>query len=200
MSVQIDLSRDALFDELGLQRLRESYMREGETSPQERYAFVAESFASNPEHAQRIYDYASRHWLRFSTPVLSFGRNKRGLPVSCFLSYMPDTAEGLVNTLSEVNWLSMLGGGVGIHVGIRNADDKSVGVMPHLKVYDAACLAYRQGSTRRLRRLPLDRPSGHHSVHRNAQAHGRPQYARTQSASWHQYFRRLHGEDRSEYA
>lgn len=149
MSVQIDLSRDALFDELGLQRLRESYMREGETSPQERYAFVAESFASNPEHAQRIYDYASRHWLSFSTPVLSFGRNKRGLPVSCFLSYMPDTAEGLVNTLSEVNWLSMLGGGVGIHVGIRNADDKSVGVMPHLKVYDAACLAYRQGSTRR---------------------------------------------------
>ena len=149
MSVQIDLSRDELFDELGLQRLRESYMREGETSPQERYAFVAESFASNPEHAQRIYDYASRHWLSFSTPVLSFGRNKRGLPVSCFLSYMPDTAEGLVNTLSEVNWLSMLGGGVGIHVGIRNADDKSVGVMPHLKVYDAACLAYRQGSTRR---------------------------------------------------
>ena len=62
---------------------------------------------------------------------------------------MPDSAEGLVNTLSEVNWLSMLGGGVGIHVGIRSADEKSVGVMPHLRVYDAACLAYRQGSTRR---------------------------------------------------
>ena len=51
MSVQIDLSRDALFDELGLQRLRESYMREGETSPQVRYAYVAEHFASNPEPA-----------------------------------------------------------------------------------------------------------------------------------------------------
>ena len=161
MSVQIDLSRDALFDGLGLQRLRESYMRESETSPQERYAFVAESFASDPGHAQRIYDYASRHWLSFSTPVLSFGRNKRGLPVSCFMSYMPDTAEGLVNTLSEVNWLSMLGGGVGIHVGIRNADEKSVGVMPHLKVYDASCLAYRQGSTRRgsyVAFLPIDHP------------------------------------------
>lgn len=48
MSVQIDLSRDALFDELGLQRLRESYMREGETSPQERYAFVAESLRAIP--------------------------------------------------------------------------------------------------------------------------------------------------------
>lgn len=62
---------------------------------------------------------------------------------------MDDSAEGLVDTLSEVNWLSMLGGGVGIHVRIRSADEKSVGVMPHLKVYDAACLAYRQGSTRR---------------------------------------------------
>ena len=149
MPIAIDLSRDALFDELGLMRLRESYMRPEEKSPQERLAFVAETFASSPAHAQRIYDYASRHWLSFSTPILSFGRSRRGLPVSCYLSYMDDSAEGLVDTLSEVNWLSMLGGGVGIHVGIRSADEKSVGVMPHLKVYDAACLAYRQGSTRR---------------------------------------------------
>lgn len=149
MTVKIDLSRDALFDELGLIRLRESYMRPDEKSPQERLAFVAEQFASNDAHAQRIYDYASRHWLSFSTPILSFGRSKNGLPVSCYLTYMADSADGLVETLSEVNRLSMAGGGVGIHVGIRNADEKSVGVMPHLKVYDAACLAYRQGSTRR---------------------------------------------------
>jgi ribonucleoside-diphosphate reductase alpha chain len=43
----------------------------------------------------------------------------------------------------------MLGGGVGIHVKIRGVDEKSVGVMPHLRVYDASCLAYRQGRTRR---------------------------------------------------
>ena len=149
MTVQIDLSRDTLFDELGLMRLRESYMRPDETSPQERFKFVAETFGSNPEHAARIYDYASRHWLSFATPVLAFGRTSRGLPVSCYLSYMDDSAEGLIETLSEVNRLSMLGGGVGIHVAIRSADEKSVGVMPHLKVYDASCLAYRQGSTRR---------------------------------------------------
>ena len=149
MAVQMNFERDKLFDELGLMRLRESYMRRSEKSPQERFAFVAETFGSNPEHAQRIYDYASRHWLSFSTPILSFGRSKKGLPISCFLTYMEDSAEGLVDTLSEVNWLSMLGGGVGIHVRIRSADEKSVGVMPHLKVYDAACLAYRQGSTRR---------------------------------------------------
>ena len=43
----------------------------------------------------------------------------------------------------------MLGGGVGIGFGIRSADDKSTGVMPHLKMYDASSLAFRQGRTRR---------------------------------------------------
>lgn len=68
---------------------------------------------------------------------------------NCFLNYIEDTAEGLVNNLSETNWLSMLGGGVGVGFGIRSADDKSTGVMPHLKMYDASSLAYRQGRTRR---------------------------------------------------
>ena len=149
MTIKIDLTRDALFDSLGLQRLKESYMKDDETSPQERFAFVSEAFASNPAHAQRLYEYSSKHWLSYSTPILSFGRSKRGLPISCFLNYMDDSAEGLVDNLSETNWLSMLGGGVGVHLGIRNSDDKSTGVMPHLKMYDASSLAYRQGRTRR---------------------------------------------------
>jgi ribonucleoside-diphosphate reductase alpha chain len=145
----LDYSRDSLFDPLGLTRLKESYMREEETSPQERFWYVSEKFSSNPQHAKRLYEYSSKHWLSYSTPILSFGRSKKGLPISCFLSYLEDSAEGLVDTLSEVNWLSMLGGGVGIHVRIRGVDDKSTGVMPHLKVYDASSLAYRQGRTRR---------------------------------------------------
>ena len=147
--ITVDYSRDNLFDELGLKRLRESYMREEENSPQERFAFVSRQFSSNDEHAQRLYDYSSKHWLSYSTPILSFGRSKRGLPISCYLSFLHDSAEGLVDTLAEVNWLSMLGGGVGIGIGIRSADDKSTGIMPHLKTYDASSLAYRQGRTRR---------------------------------------------------
>lgn len=149
LGINIDYSRDALFDQLGIKRLQESYMREDETSPQQRFAFVSKQFGSNPEHAQRLYDYASKHWLSYSTPILSFGRSARGLPISCFLPYLYDSSAGLVDTLSEVNWLSMLGGGVGIGIGIRSADDKSVGVMPHLRTYDASSLAYRQGRTRR---------------------------------------------------
>ena len=147
--IEVDYNRDSLFDELGIKRLKESYMREDEVSPQERFAFVSAAFGSNKEHAQRLYEYSSKHWLSYSTPILAFGRTKRGLPISCFLPYLHDSAEGLVDCLSEVNWLSMLGGGVGIGIGIRSADDKSVGVMPHLKIYDASSLAYRQGKTRR---------------------------------------------------
>jgi ribonucleoside-diphosphate reductase alpha chain len=147
--IKVDYTRDALFDELGIKRLKESYMKEDEKSPQERFAYVSEAFGSNPEHAQRLYEYSSKHWLSYSTPILSFGRSARGLPISCFLPYLHDSAEGLVDCLSEVNWLSMLGGGVGIGIGIRSTDDKSVGVMPHLRTYDASSLAYRQGRTRR---------------------------------------------------
>ena len=149
MGIQIDTSRDELFDKLGIQRLKESYMTDDEDTPQKRFAFVSSNFASNPEHAQRLYDYSSKHWLSYSTPILSFGRSKKGMPISCFLNYINDTAEGLVENLSETNWLSMLGGGVGIGFGIRSSDDKSTGVMPHLKTYDSSCLAYRQGRTRR---------------------------------------------------
>ena len=149
MGITIDPNKDSLFDQLGVMRLKESYMTEDEISPQERFAYVSKTFGSNIEHAQRLYDYVSKHWLSYSTPILSYGRSKRGLPISCYLNYIDDTAEGLVENLSETNWLSMLGGGVGIGFGIRSADDKSTGVMPHLKMYDASSLAYRQGRTRR---------------------------------------------------
>ena len=149
MGINIDPNRDLLFDPSGIKRMKDSYMKESETSPQERFAFVSRTFSSNPEHAQRLYDYSSKHWLSYSTPILAFGRTERGLPISCYLNYIEDTAEGLVETLSETNWLSMLGGGVGIGFGMRSSDDKSTGVMPHLKMYDASSLAYRQGKTRR---------------------------------------------------
>lgn len=149
LGLTIDLARDQKFDQISLSRLKDSYFMEGETSPQHRYAYVSNKFGSNLEHSQRLYEYASKHWLGYSTPILSYGRNRNGLPISCFLVNVPDSKEGLVDSLSETNWLSMLGGGVGVYYGIRGADEKSVGVIPHLKVYDYSSLAYKQGTTRR---------------------------------------------------
>ncbi len=59
----IDLSRDSKFDELGLKRLKESYMMPGETSPQERFAYVCKQFGTDKDHSQRLYEYTSKHWL-----------------------------------------------------------------------------------------------------------------------------------------
>ena len=147
--IVVDYSRDSLLDDIGISRLKDSYMTAEEGSPQERYAAVSKAFSSNPQHAQRLYEYSSKHWLGYSTPILSFGRNNVGLPISCFLVNVPDSKEGLVEALSETNWLSMLGGGVGVYFGIRGADEKSVGVIPHMAVYDRSSLAYKQGTTRR---------------------------------------------------
>ena len=95
--IQIDYSRDTLFDKLGILRLKESYMTEEESSPQERFAFVSSTFGSNTEHAQRLYDYSSKHWLSYSTPILSFGRTTNGMPISCFDGdTLITTKEGLI--------------------------------------------------------------------------------------------------------
>ena len=59
--ITVDYTRDNLFDELGMIRLKESYMKDDEVSPQERFAFVSNKFGSNPEHAQRLYEYSSKH-------------------------------------------------------------------------------------------------------------------------------------------
>jgi ribonucleoside-diphosphate reductase alpha chain len=45
--------------------------------------------------------------------------------------------------------LAVVGGGVGLHVGLRPGDKKSSGIIPHLKTYDMDTLAFKQGTTRR---------------------------------------------------
>lgn len=148
--ITIDESKNKLFDDLGYIRLKESYMKQNETSPQERFAFVATSFSNGDlDLAQRLYYYISNHWLSPSSPQLSFGRTKQGLPIACFLPYLPDTTRGLIDTWAEVSELSVIGGGIGLGIGIRQPDDKSVGIIPHLRTYDASCTAYKQGQTRR---------------------------------------------------
>lgn len=147
--ITVDYTRDNLFSESGLGRLKEGYLNEGELSPQERFAFVSKEFSSNPEHAQRLYDYSSKMWLSYSTPILSYGKTSRSLPISCFASFLGDSMRSILDTSSETRMLAVVGGGVGLHVGLRPGDKKSSGIIPHLKTYDVDTLAFKQGTTRR---------------------------------------------------
>lgn len=156
MEVKVDLSRDKLLSEFSFKTLKDRYLIEGETSPQHAFARAAKAFASNEEHAQRLYDYASNLWFMFSTPVLSNGGTDRGLPISCFLNYVDDSRTGITDHYTENAFLSSVGGGIGGNwsnlrsVGSKTSrGSESTGVIPFLKVVDAEMLAFSQGITRR---------------------------------------------------
>ena len=156
MKIEIDYSKDSLLDEFSKRTLEERYMIPGETSPQEAYARAARAFADDEAHAQRLYDYVSKQWFMFATPVLSNGGTSRGLPISCFLNYVDDSREGITEHYTENAYLSSFGGGIGgTWSSVRAQGTKtskgseSTGVIPFMKVVDAEMLAFSQGVTRR---------------------------------------------------
>ena len=156
MALQIDYSRDSLLPDFSIKTLEDRYMVEGEKSPQDAFARAALTFSDDEAMAQRIYDYASNLWFMFATPVLSNGGTTRGLPISCFLNYIPDSRGGITDHYTENAWLSSAGGGIGGYWGaLRSVGSKtshgseSTGVIPFMKVVDAEMLAFSQGVTRR---------------------------------------------------
>jgi ribonucleoside-diphosphate reductase alpha chain len=154
MNIKIDYTRNKDFSEQALTLLKDYYCLPDE-DPQDALARAAMAYAyGDQEFAQRIYDYASRKWFMFSSPVLSnapVGNElPRGLPISCFLTYVDDTLDSLISHNSEVSWLSVKGGGVGGHWdSVRSSSDKSPGPIPFLTVVDSQMTAYKQGKTRK---------------------------------------------------
>lgn len=154
--IVIDLTRDASLSEQAIETLKDRYMVEGELSPQHAFARAAAAFADDVAHGQRIYDYVSKGWFMFATPLLSNGGTSRGLPISCYLNYVPDSREGILAHYEENGWLASLGGGIGGYWGdIRSNGMKTShgsrtsGVIPFTKVVDSQMLAFNQGGTRR---------------------------------------------------
>ena len=153
--INVDFKRDGLLSHQAFTLLRDFYMEEREGSPQEAFARASVAYsAGDKELAQRIYEYVSNGWFMFSSPILSNAPKPnhphKALPISCFLSYVGDSLEGLIGHHAETAWLSVKGGGVGGHWSdVRGVTEKSVGVMPMLKVTDGQMTAYKQGKTRK---------------------------------------------------
>ena len=155
LGITIDVERDSRLSEQAITLMRDYYMLEHETSPQEAFARAAVAYCyGDLEFAQRIYDYASKGWFMFASPVLSNAPEPngkiRGLPISCFLTYVGDNLDSLIEHNGEVAWLSVKGGGVGGHWSdVRGISDKAPGPIPFLKVVDSQMTAYKQGKTRK---------------------------------------------------
>jgi ribonucleoside-diphosphate reductase alpha chain len=156
LGLEIELGRDTLLSEQATKLLRDYYLLPSEMSPQQAYARAAVAFsAGDMDMAQRIYDYASKGWFMYASPILSNAPEQpngkaRGLPISCFLAYVPDTLEGLIDHTSELRWLSVKGGGVGGHWSdVRSTSNVAPSPIPFLKTVDSDMTAYRQGTTRK---------------------------------------------------
>ena len=155
VGIKIDRTKDQSLSEQAKKLLTDYYQTKDEVSPQQAYARAAVAYSyDDMELAQRIYDYVSDGWFMFASPVLSNapmpGEKTRALPISCFLTYVPDTLEGLIDHSAELRWLSVKGGGVGGHWShVRAVSDKAPGPMPFIHTVDADMTAYRQGKTRK---------------------------------------------------
>jgi ribonucleoside-diphosphate reductase alpha chain len=152
----MDYSKDSLLSDAGLRILKDRYLTEEEQSPQEAFYRVSKIFSDDSAMADRIYSYASNLWFMFSTPILTNGGTKRGMPISCFLNYVPDSRVGLTEHYTENAWLATVGGGIGGHWGHIRSDGTSTsggsistGSIPFMHIVDSEMLAFSQGKTRR---------------------------------------------------
>lgn len=154
-NILLDYERDELLSEPAKSLLRDYYMADGETSPQQAFARAATAFSlGDTRLAERIYQYASKTWFMFSSPILSnapgIDGKAKSMPISCFLNHVDDNLESIIDHSVETRWLSIMGGGVGSSwSSVRAVSDKSPGPMPFLHTIDADMTAYRQGKTRK---------------------------------------------------
>lgn len=153
--INIDYERDNLLSPMAHKLVSSHYLNQGETSPQEAYARAAVCFsAGDDDLAQRIYDYVSKGWFMYSSPVLSNavnpGEKFKGLPISCFTTYVDDSVGGLCDHTTELRYMSVKGGGIGGHwSAVRSMNKITPGPVGFMHSVDADMTAYKQGKTRR---------------------------------------------------
>lgn len=150
------------------------YLLEGETFD-DAIARAAEAFCfGDYELGQRIYEAAWNGWFMFASPILSnapkgswpvdmtnawkedgvisngfVGKHTKAMPISCFAMYVPDTIDGQMDANKELAALSVAGGGVGLHNGIRATSNKAPGPIPYMKTMDGLIGYYQQSKNRR---------------------------------------------------
>lgn len=150
--------------------LNRGYLTEGQT-PEDRIRFIgdhAEKLLNKPGFSDKFYDYMSKGWISLASPVWSnFGLN-RGLPISCFGSYLPDDMAGILYTHAEVGMMSKYGGGTSAYFGAlreRGSDisnnGHSSGPVHFMQLFDTLVDVVSQGKVRRgnfAAYLPIEHP------------------------------------------
>lgn len=140
-------------------------------SPEDRIKEIseyAEKILKKEGFAKKFFNYMSKGYYSLSTPVwLNFGLD-RGLPISCFGSYVGDDMGQILFTLSEIGMMTKYGGGTSVYFGdvrergakIKN-NGSSSGSVHFMQMFDTATNVISQGSARRghvALYLPIEHP------------------------------------------
>lgn len=138
--------------------LSRGYLSKGETAEDRirQIADTAEKYLGIPGYADKFYDYMARGFYSLSSPVWANYGKKRGLPVSCFGSYIDDNMESILFGVSENGMLMKNGGGTSGYFGAvrhRGApitdSGESSGSVHFMQMYDTLASVVSQGSVRR---------------------------------------------------
>lgn len=172
----IDYTADHHMIDAGRETVKDRYLIQQETSPQDAYMRCATAFASDVEHALRMYTYFKNHWAGPASPVLAnapvrtkfFEEYERNfsheayesvygpLPISCYTGYVPDSRIGIADHYMEMLWIASNGGGYAadwspLRPGgaVTSTGGVSGGLVPFYHVTDSLVTAAHQGSNRR---------------------------------------------------
>jgi ribonucleoside-diphosphate reductase alpha chain len=150
--------------------LERGYLIDGET-PEQRIrdmAETAEKYLKIEGFADKFENYMHKGFYSISSPIwANFGR-KRGLPISCFGSYVGDTMDAIMEKVSEVALMTKHGGGTSAYFGLLrgrgtpiSSGGESTGVVHFMELYDKLMEVVSQGNVRRgsfAAYLPIDHP------------------------------------------
>ena len=138
--------------------LKRGYLT-GDQTPEERItqiAKTAESDLKKPGFAEKFEEYMSHGWYSLSSPIWANYGMKRGLPISCFGSYVDDTLESILTKQAEVGMMTKMGGGTSAYFGdIRkrgasiNTGGKSNGPVHFMELFESVTNVVSQSNVRR---------------------------------------------------
>ncbi len=138
--------------------LSKGYLMEGVTAEERirEIANIAEKYLNKPGFADKFYDYMSKGFYSLASPVWSNYGLSRGLPISCFSSYVADDMSRILFTHAEVGMMTKYGGGTAGHfAGLRprgaiiKDNGFSSGAVHFMELFDNLINIVSQGSVRR---------------------------------------------------
>lgn len=138
--------------------LARGYLGEEQTAEERirQIAEYAEQILHKKGFADRFYDYMSKGWISLASPVWANFGLKRGLPISCFGSFLPDDMAGILFTHAEASMMSKYGGGTSGYFGdLRprgaaiSQNGSSNGPVTFMQLFEKMVDVVSQGKVRR---------------------------------------------------